>query len=280
MKTRFAILSAVIMFCGCVAQPQPVQKKLEFTPLDWLPEAAEDAPYSYSFCRPDTARSGATCGGLAGTSTDPYGGTPPYSFSVQFGAGFLPPGLGLELNGLLRGTPPLAGDYKFGICAKDLKGEICKNTSLTVKPKQAVPEETTTTLAQETTTSSTLVQDMFDVKIGSYTCQWTVKTGTYGVKSDCVRLVAKGTAQGPAGASVELPILGWSDDKYDCGVWTTKGNSCVRAAGQPETTAWSVDTEGNECPEKAYFKNARTYTVKIYGDDLLKKEDKKDTTCQ
>lgn len=131
------LLVGILFISGCIEQQPivPPSEKIIFTPLAELPEATEGVPYSYTFCEPDSARSGATCGELAGATTNPIGGNPPYSFSQQFGSGFIPPGLGLELNGLLRGTPTLPGKYTFGICVKDLKDEVCRTTSLTVKPK-------------------------------------------------------------------------------------------------------------------------------------------------
>lgn len=131
--------------------------------------------------------------------------------------------------------------------------------------------------------------EMFDVKINTLNCSWNVKTNEYGTKSDCIRIISKGTAQGSVGARVELPLLSWSDDKFDCGNWTHKtgaliavGHTCVRREGQPETTIWTVDTEGDNCPLKNYFNNNRNYSVKIYENDDLapKKEDKKSTVCQ
>ena len=129
----------------------------------------------------------------------------------------------------------------------------------------------------------------FDVKINSLSCSWFVKTGDYGVKSDCVRIISNGTARGPAGARLELPLLAWSDDKFTCGSWTLKsgaliavGSTCIREAGQPESTTWKVDTEGDECPTKNYFANERSHTVKIYKDDDLtpQAEDNKRVVCQ
>ena len=35
---------------------------------------------------------------------------------------------------------------------------------------------------------------IFDVKINSLTCVWSVKTDNYGNKNDCIRIVSKGTA--------------------------------------------------------------------------------------
>lgn len=142
---------------------------------------------------------------------------------------------------------------------------------------------------EENCTQEQQIQEVFDVKINSLTCDWTVKTGDYGVKRDCVRITSKGTAQGPVGARVELPILAWSDDKFDCGAWTLKtgaliavGSTCVRKEGQPETTNWAVDTGSDRCPLKDYFDNERSHSVKIYNDNNLdpKKEDRKNIVCQ
>jgi hypothetical protein len=130
---------------------------------------------------------------------------------------------------------------------------------------------------------------IFDIKISSLTCKWTVKTGDYGVKSDCVRIISRGTAQGPVGARVELPLLSWSTDAFDCGAWTHKtgalvavGHTCVRNEGQPEKTSWTVDTEGDECPTKNYYSSERSHSVKIYSDGDLEpqKEDSKSVVCQ
>ena len=91
------------------------------------------------------------------------------------------------------------------------------------------------------------------------------------------------------GARLELPILAWSTDKFTCGAWTLRtgariavGSTCVREEGQPESTSWTVDTEGNECPLKDYFSTEISHTVKIYKDDDLtpQKEDSKRAVCQ
>jgi hypothetical protein len=139
------LILSVVILSGCTGQqvptptatptPTPPSEKIIFSPLAELTDATAGSYYEYSFCKPNSSISGATCGGLAGATTDPTGGNPPYSFSVEFGAGFLPPGLALELNGLLRGTPTLPGTYTFGICASDGKDEDCATTSLTVKSK-------------------------------------------------------------------------------------------------------------------------------------------------
>ncbi|HLC36814.1 MAG TPA: putative Ig domain-containing protein, partial [archaeon] len=86
-----------------------------------------DKEFSYSFCRPESAVSGATCGALAGATSDPINGKPPYSFTQGFSAGLLPPGLALNLNGILEGIPTLEGVYDFEVCATDSLGsEDCR----------------------------------------------------------------------------------------------------------------------------------------------------------
>jgi len=157
-----------------------------------------------------------------------------------------------------------------------------------------VPEEIINATPQEPpiyneTPENLPEKEIFSVNISSFTCDWGVKIGDYNVKQDCVRIISKGTAQGPVGARLELPILSWSDDKFDCGDWTSKtgaliavGHTCVRSEGQPEIMNWTVDTEGNECPLKDYFNNDRSYSVKIYKDNDLDPEvlDGKKTVCK
>ena len=129
---------------------------------------------------------------------------------------------------------------------------------------------------------------IFNAKIDSLTCKWFVKTGDYDVKSNCIQIISKGTAQGPIGARLELPILAWSDDKFDCGVWTHKtgalvavGHTCFRTEGQPEQTNWTVDTGTDKCPLKNYFNSDRSHSIKIYEKDSLyaEKEDSKNVQC-
>ena len=94
--------------------------------------------FKFYFCEPVSAISGATCGGLAGATTDPRGGGPPYSFVKS--SGFLPPGMALELNGTLKGTPTQEGTYNFKLCAKDLYGgEGCQDLAVVVSKDGKTP---------------------------------------------------------------------------------------------------------------------------------------------
>ncbi len=106
---------------------QPSQENIVFLGPQQTLQSTINQEFSYSFCQPKNAISGATCGALAEDTIDPTSGKPPYSFSISASGGRLPPGLRLNLNGLLEGTPTLEGVYNFGVCAKDLSGnEDCK----------------------------------------------------------------------------------------------------------------------------------------------------------
>ena len=107
--------------------------------------------YEFRFCEPPSAISGATCGSLADTTTDPKGGTPPYSFIKK--SGFLPPGMALELNGTLKGTPTQEGTYNFRLCAKDLYGgEGCQGLAVIVNKNGTSPISPISTPVQTTGT--------------------------------------------------------------------------------------------------------------------------------
>jgi hypothetical protein len=64
------------------------------------------------------------------------GGAPLYHFqSDTFMNGTPPPGMGVDLNGNLSGTPSLAGTYTFGVCAVDMAAaSSCTQTTITVSP--------------------------------------------------------------------------------------------------------------------------------------------------
>lgn len=274
-----------------ISDGNQASQKIIFWPPESL-EAIEGTFFSYSFCQPESAISGATCGGLAGTTIEPTFGTPPYSFSVEFGEGFLPPGLALELNGRLKGTPTLAGTYPVGICAKDSQDEVCNSTTIIVGPKPGVDVVPGTNVDVIPDKNDDVGPDetlgVFDVKISSYTCVLTdvTKGGeSYKYVLTYVRAIMSGTAQGPVGARAYLTDLIWVTDKFDCGAWTYESYGiCVRKEGQPETTAWSVDTEGDE--QGGWLKGTTlSDTVGIYkmGDNYYlddpQKEDTKSVVC-
>ena len=195
--------------------------------------------YEFHFCEPSSAISGTTCGGLADTTTDPKGGTPPYSFVKK--SGFLPPGMALELNGTLRGSPTETGTYNFRLCAKDLYGgEGCQNLAVVVKEKETTevlpPQETTlsadTALGITISGTCRLTKDEVN-QDGDVVAHWyTVEFG--------------GMASGPVGSYISYQSqktmfeqYGYADSwqKLESS-WTPDRGTEKRGVGDPSTTAW------------------------------------------
>jgi hypothetical protein len=249
------------------------------------------------------------------------GSSAPYSFYLGSGVGFPPMGLTLGIDGVLSGTPTGTGASKFQVCVKDVGGRsTCKTYSMSVAPKTtpaATPKtscpanshqspsdsnkclcdtgyETNSTGNGCVIVSTAPLNATFDIKISSLTCTLTdiIKGGAFPYVVTYNRVIVSGTAQGPVGALVELPILGWSDDVWDCGDWTLTtgayiavGCTCTREEGQPETTTWAIDTGGEETG--GYERGeTESYVAKIYSKDLFaenlvpRKEDKASTVCQ
>lgn len=72
-------------------------------------------------------------------------GVKPYTFSLVSGSGNLPPGLTLNSNGTISGTPTQAGTYSFTVQAKDSENKIAtKRFSITIQPNK--PRITTESL--------------------------------------------------------------------------------------------------------------------------------------
>ncbi|MGO9058080.1 MAG: Ig domain-containing protein, partial [Candidatus Binataceae bacterium] len=96
-------------------------------------DAQASAPYKWNFCVA-APTSGQKCG--QSTRDNPYGGAPPYSFTIINGS--LPTGLTLDAGtGLVSGTPPNTAasvDYPFTICAFDSdNNSVCQPTALWVE---------------------------------------------------------------------------------------------------------------------------------------------------
>lgn len=230
--------------------------------------------YSISFCMPESARSGATCGGLAGETQTPVGGSPPYS--LVKGSGFLPPGMSLELNGLLSGAPTTAGTYNFKICAKDLKmNQGCQNYVLVVKEETLLVDEETIGAAD------------LDMIIDSATCVPEYQDD-YG--RHVFNISLSGTASGPIDSyfsfgssepderytvSEPYSILTHTVAKVKTDSWTGESRdyrdmSNVRAKGDPATTSWEM--RGRTVHLYNGEKSAMTrINISLYGDGPGKK---------
>jgi hypothetical protein len=78
------------------------------------------------------------------TSTNPSGGTPPYTFELGTAGGFPPIGMHLNLNGTLTGTPSVAGTSNFVVCAVDLaRSSKCDTVQFTVDSPSTTPPPAT-----------------------------------------------------------------------------------------------------------------------------------------
>lgn len=161
--------------------------------------------FEYSFCRPALARKSDLCTAAA---TDPSGGQPPYHFQLGSGVGFPPPGLKLNLNGVLSGTPSAAGNATFSVCAVDLAGKsACKTVTVKVTKKaEAVP------VGGSVTSVECSSKDLHDY------VSWDI--------------TIRGTASGPVGTYVENV---WSSTGSGCTAW---GDYCGRDEGEPAETTW------------------------------------------
>ncbi len=200
--------------------------------------------YTMSFCYPESARSGATCGGLPHETQNPVGGSPPYSIIKKFG--FIPPGMTLELNGLLSGSPTTVGTYNFKLCAKDLQmNEGCQDFTFVVEREKEILAEPTLP-SQPAPTPQPVEESVPDYghTLESSSCSRSQKPGTISTFWD-MRIVAQGTAWGPVGSSVFMS--GWGYE-HTCGAWTnvnpksSNGQYCKRGPGDPEKTTWTLDS--------------------------------------
>lgn len=220
--------------------------------------------YEFHFCEPPSAISGATCGSLADTATNPKGGRPPYSFIKK--SGFLPPGMTLELNGTLKGAPTQEGTYNFRLCAKDLYGgEGCQNLVVVVKKE----EKTSPTPID--VVSPTLTENIpISIEITGGTCRFirNLQDSDGDVYLQLYTAEFRGTASGPVGSIIWFRGGGgnlydqygideswnkfessWPEDEYYRGDWK-------RGANDPPTAEWKYTRNNNAAigfPSKGYY---------------------------
>jgi len=143
----FLSLLLVLALAGCIIPPAPApapapgganENAISFPSPVNPPDGRVGDAYQFSFCEP-FPRDGPVCGGLE-PAANPVGGKPPYSLSIGFDNGFLPPGLRLNLNGVVEGTPTLEGDFAFSVCARDGFGtEGCRPAFIHIAPKEEEP---------------------------------------------------------------------------------------------------------------------------------------------
>ena len=130
------LITIVVFMSGCTNQQNQISESpssVQFTIITPLPDARVGEPYVYSFCKPNRIDENDLCGSSANPCENPTGGNEPYHFQLDTGSGFPPIGLILYPNGLLKGTPTVAGERTFTVCAVDQGGhQRCIQTSLNV----------------------------------------------------------------------------------------------------------------------------------------------------
>jgi len=218
--------------------------KIEFSPSQTYFNAQVGESFSYSFCRPALTRASDIC---TSSATNPKYGLPPYSFYVESGS-FLPFGLTLNLNGLITGTPTAAGSRTANICAKDTGGfYACRSITIEVAPK-AAPEPTGT------------------VSISSGSCTFLSQHQGYNIYETVFSYDVRvsGTVSGSEGARFDPGVNpGWNA-QINCGSWSTSvdyyDTICVRQAGQPESTSWSVQYQYDWFDRPA---NTQSFVVQV-----------------
>ena len=225
---------------------------LEFLVRDDLPEATIGQVYpGYSFCDPSPQR-GLFCGGpLAANpdTTNPTGGTPNYTFSID-GVG-LPFGLTLNFNGNLEGTPKAGtptGLQPFDVCATDQVGaKKCQQFEINVKDAIAptiTPPTPTSPPPTATPVPPTPAPQPGSVSIQSTSCTFVSRSESTFIGVDEVfDVTISVTITGPVGTSFRVTrdqtaAAGLGFSEYSSS-WTGGFNRGRREAGDPETNTWT-----------------------------------------
>lgn len=234
--TVLLLLATFIAFTTAPAQAKT--KPLQYTFPSSIGTATIGKTFTYNFCRPKPG-AGKFCGKVLAKSpatTNPTGGTPPYTFRIN-GVG-LPFGLALNLNGNITGKPKTntpTGKRYFQVCVTDRVGKKkCQRVNITVK-KQAI--------TTNTNTSASTVSSLTCTYVGTGDTTWDGTT-TYTYRVD-----AAGTASGPANTEIELSLyqntFALGRDYYptvSASAWTadeTYPYYYYRHSGQPASTNWA-----------------------------------------
>ena len=149
-----------------------------YAPETLYPDAVVGVPYKYSFCNPEPTNVNDLCGSLE-DAENPWGGHYPYHFTLGSGVGFQPLGLILNLNGLLTGTPTVAGEKTFEVCAVDLDGnQACGNVTLNVIPSYELAIHSTGTGSGTVSVTTGFREDAKSLTCGN-DCSFSFKDGTF-----------------------------------------------------------------------------------------------------
>ena len=192
-------------------------------------------PFTFSLCQPAPVVIDEACGGLR-PATNPTGGRPPYSMSVEFGSGFLPPGIALNLDGVFTGTPTAVGNYNFRVCARDGFGEEgCTAVTINVQPAQTPPP----TGGKETWSGTGTVPIAYEPS-GS-PCLGKSATATYTLTINSPHSLV-------AALRGEKEITLWSSPNYESTSGTVSGTVTVTAQPPRVSADYYCEIEGGSSP--------------------------------
>ncbi len=186
--------------------------------------------------------------GEAGTDVNTQytaeGGLPPYHFQLGSGVGFPPHNVVLDANGLLSGTPDIAGTSNFSICVVDTAGQsVCGNTVMKVG---VAPELIVTSRACSES------NDFYN-NPSHYSGTATVGIGGY------IEYGSLATFTPFQNRMINLSTVtcdAWPSHTLSDGV--VNKNACVRGPNDPPTTNWTVSspmslTDNNEQEISSYM---------------------------
>ncbi|MDD5417974.1 MAG: hypothetical protein PHW96_03785 [Candidatus Nanoarchaeia archaeon] len=164
MKHSVLLLSLIsfsMFMCACTEEQYYYESyPLSFYPTEYIYTWVGDN-YNYSFCYPEVK--GDEACGMSDEQLDPYGGAPPYTFSLS-NPEDLAPGITLLPNGFLSGEPTTEGTYTVEICATDNEDtKICAPLEIEVDDFTGLG----TNIISESTFEFTIPVS-FDANVGTY----------------------------------------------------------------------------------------------------------------
>lgn len=159
------------------------------------------------------------------------GGLPPYHYQLGTGVGFPPHGIVLDVNGLISGTPSVAGTSTFSACVVDTAGASdCGKIEMVV---DEVP--------QATATLDSFTCALVSREPGSSVSEWQILT-----------LHASGTLSGTVDGFVQIDIYtnhvaptaytlnsSWTKTEESSSEYLTEVEF-VRGRSDPKTTQWTA----------------------------------------
>lgn len=167
------------------------------------------------------------------------GGLAPYYFTLETAQGFPPIGLVLAPDGKLTGTPTIASNATFSVCAVDI-GANQSCTEVTVYVQE--PSDTSVPTDPGNPGDSGPDVDTLSLVITAANCSVGERFSFGTIMYDVIN--AYGTASGPLGASLS---------RGECDAWT----NCERGPDDPPNTAWTYTAT-------TYVASPQTFLISLF----------------